>query len=69
MPFLLNAEFNALPSFIKPNDQDVFQFCLSHRSDGYGKRKASSWLWIEIMLQLITAAGVLHTITKHISCI
>jgi len=27
MPFSQNAEFSALPSFTKPNDQDVFPFC------------------------------------------
>jgi len=69
MPFLQNAEFSALsafPSFTKPNDEDMFPFCLTHCSDSFVKHKALLWLGSEIMLQLNTAAAALRTVTKHI---
>jgi len=65
MPFLKNAQFNALPSFTKPNDQDMFPFCLTHCSDGFSKHKALFWLGSKIVLQLNTAAAALCTVTKH----
>ena len=66
MPFLQSAEFSALPSFSKPNDEHVFPFCETHCSGNFSTHKALFWLCNEIMLQLNTAAVALHTITKHI---